>query len=30
MTIEHFRGEDETEYITNEHDYSYDSPKLYR
>lgn len=30
MTIEHFRGEDETEYITNEPDYSYDSPKLYR
>lgn len=29
MTIEHFRGEDETEYITNEPDYSYDSPKLY-
>lgn len=30
MTIEHFRGEDETEYITNEPDYSYDSPKFYR
>lgn len=30
MMIEHFRGEDKTGFITNEHDYSYDSPKFYR